>query len=121
MIIHGKERGFKLTVGASSKISKLCPGGDIKNIGKLFKDIDTATMIDYIAEICSVLSEGYENSKKYEEPGYVPDILSADEVMTLGIDEISELQDEMMTTIEKDMGTTIKTEPVKTGKKTGKK
>jgi hypothetical protein len=92
-----------------------------KNIGKLFKDIDTATMIDYIAEICSVLSEGYENSKKYEEPGYVPDILSADEVMTLGIDEISELQDEMMTTIEKDMGTTIKTEPVKSGKKTGKK
>ncbi len=120
MVIHGKERSFRLTVGASSKISKLCPGKDIKNIGKLFSGTDTATMIDLVAEICSILSEGHENAKKYEEPGYVPDVLSADEVMTLTLDEISGLQDEMMATIERDMATEIKTEPVK-GKKTGKK
>ncbi len=122
MLIHGKERGFKLTIGASKKISIICPDKDIKNIGKLFSESNTARMIDLVAFICSGLSEGYEMEKKFTTPGYEPDILSEEEIMSLGINEISALQDEMMDVLERDLHTEIETEPVPTkGKKTGKK
>lgn len=122
MVIHGKERGFKLTVGASRKISQLCPDKDIKNIGKLFEAADTTQMIDYIAVICSALSEGYEMMQKFTQPDYVPDVLTIEEILALGVNEISALQDEMMKTLQRDLKTEVNPEPVPMkGKKTGKK
>lgn len=122
MKVNGKERGFKLTVGASSKIAEICPGKDIKNIGELFNSSNTAQMINIIAFVCSALSEGYEISKKFSTPGYEPDVLSQEEIFSLGISELSTLQDEMMSTIERDMNQEVITEPVPAkGKKTRKK
>lgn len=122
MLIHGKERGFKLTVGASRKISQLCPDKDIKNIGKLFQTADTTQMIDYISIICASLSEGYEMMQKFSQKDYEMDPLTVEEILSLGIDEISLLQDEMMATLERDLKTEVNPEPVpQKGKKTRKK
>ena len=35
MQVHGREVGFRFTVGASAKISDLCPDGDISRLGEV--------------------------------------------------------------------------------------
>lgn len=121
MIVHGKEVHFLLTVGATQKISKLCPEGDIKNIGLIFETMDTSKMIDTIGKMAAAMSDAYAKRQKYIDSDYIPAFLTEEEVMTFTIPELEALQNELMNEIGVGMETSVTAEPEKIkGKKNEK-
>lgn len=121
MIIHGNEYHFLLTVGTTKALAKLCPENNIANIGLIFEGKDTDKMIDTIAALAAIMSEGYEARQKYTIKDYEPHPLTKDEVLTLTIQELEELQNEVMDEIGVGMKTDVEAEPEKIkGKKNEK-
>lgn len=112
MLIHGKERKFKLTVGASARVSEFCPDGDITRIADALKG-SYATTMHNIAEIIAALSEGYENARAYEEEGYTPCPLTTPEILTLSMAELSALQNEALSAFSADAQTSVDLAPSK--------
>lgn len=86
------ERGFKLTVGASIAISKLCPDGDISRIGEILEGKNYADTVQTSSAIIIALSEGYEKSKRYEDSTYKPNPLTMDDILSMPPDDFKELQ-----------------------------
>lgn len=114
MIIHGKERKFKLTVGAAIEIAALCPDKDIRNIGTILDD--TATLEDstgLTADIIIALNRGYEQAKSYEEPGYIADPISKDEILTLETKDLISMRGEAFAAFLADAQVSIEAEPAK--------
>lgn len=82
MVINGREIRFLRTVLATCKIAEICKDGNIENAGTLFEgryqDSQKTT-----AKFIAIMSEGYEMNKKFEEPGYEPRPLTAEEALNL--------------------------------------
>lgn len=117
MQVHGREVGFRFTVGASVKISGLCSDGDISRLGEVLEGQYGRVARD-TAAIVAALSEGYEQAKAYEVPGYKPRPLTVDEVMTLRVDEFNALQQMALAAWTEDSRPTVEVEPEK--KESGK-
>ena len=114
MVIHGKERGLLLTVGASVEISKLCPGGDMKLLGEVLSSSGNyQTNVDAIARIVIEMNKGYECSRKFEEPGYEPDVITEEELYSLPPRIFKQLQDEAVTAFRSGTAATVEVEPSK--------
>ena len=121
MLINGRETHFLLTVGTTRRVAKLCPDGDISNIGLIFEGQSTDKIIDVIAELAVAMSEGYEARQKFADAHYVGKPLEKEEVMCMTMSELEGLQKELMSEIGVGMQTEIKTEPEKIkGKKNEK-
>lgn len=90
MKIRGKEIQFLRTVKATSDIASLCPEKDIERIGELFEG-DLPTTLETGAKIIHFLNEGYEMNKHFDDPSYVPQVLSVEEIMYLNENEFTEL------------------------------
>ena len=112
MQVHGREVGFRFTVGASAKISDLCPDGDISRLGEVLEGQYGKVARDSAA-IVAALSEGHEQARSFEEPGYKPRPLTVDEVMTLRMDEFAKLQQEALAAWMEDSKPTVEVEPEK--------
>ena len=112
MQVHGREVGFRFTVGASAKISDLCPDGDISRLGEVLEGQYGKVARD-TAAVVAALSEGYEQAQSYEVPGYKPRPLTVDEVMTLRMDEFNELQQVALAAWKEDSKPTVEVEPEK--------
>ena len=112
MLIHGKERGFALTVGASAEIADLCPDGDLKRLGEVL-DGKYGEMLRSTAKIIVAMSRGYEDGKAFEDPGYKPDPLTDREVLSLTTEDFRRLQSEAMDAFQAGHKTTVETEPEK--------
>lgn len=118
MKIHGKEIGLRFTCGASAKISKLCPNGDIGRMNELFADSSNIEkMMEVIGTMAVALNEGYELNRKYEVEGYEPNPITFEEVMTINIDELATLQEEIIDVMTADAKGEIEIEPPKGAKK----
>lgn len=112
MQVHGREVGFRFTVGASAKISDLCPDGDISRLGEMLEGQYGRVARDSAA-IIAALSEGYEQAQSYEVPGYKPRPLAVDEVMALRMDEFARLQQAALAAWMEDSKPTVEVEPEK--------
>ena len=112
MQIYGREVGFRFTVGASAKISDLCPDGDISRLGEVLEGQYGKVARDSAA-IVAALSEGYEQAQAYEVPGYRPRPLTVDEVMTLRVGEFAALQQAALAAWTEDSRPTVEVEPEK--------
>lgn len=112
MVINGKEHGFLLTIGASAEISKICPQGDLSRLGEVFNR-SYAEQINATAKLVEAMSRGYENQKHYEDPTYEPDVLTADEIMTLDTATFQALTHEVMQKFGTDQKPTVETEESK--------
>ena len=112
MIIHGKERKFLYTVKASEEIGALC-GGEIANIGKLLESDNTKKKVNAILDIIQILNKGYEEAKVFEEPGYVADVISKEELKVLPFKVVKELEMEAFMAISDGTETTVETEEEK--------
>ena len=115
MKVYGREINFLRTVEATIKIADLCPEADMENIGKLFDgtyQVSQSTSAAFMA----ILSEGFENHKAFEEPGYQPRPLGEKEALSLSTEDFNELFGEAVKAF---MGEqpTVETEPVKKTKK----
>lgn len=112
MQIYGREVGFRFTVGASAKISDLCPDGDITRLGEVLEGQYGKVARDSAA-IIAALSEGHEQAHCFEEPGYKPRPLTVEEIMTLRMDEFSRLQQAALAAWMEDNRPTVEVEPEK--------
>ena len=95
MIVHGKERSFLLTVQASVEIAEMCPGGDLARVREALEGPQTKSL-RFIAKFIAALSRGYESNRKYEEPGYEPDPLTVDEILSLPFTEVMAVEKEAL-------------------------
>ncbi len=112
MVVHGKERNFLLTVGASAEIADLCPGGDLSRIGEVL-DGNYNKTLRTVAKIIAAMSRGYENNRKYEEPGYEPNPLTVDEIMSLPTNVLKQLESEALSKFSEDSETSVNVEETK--------
>lgn len=117
MQIYGREVGFRFTVGASAKISDLCPDGDITRLGEVLEGQYGRVARDSAA-IIAALSEGYEQACAFENSGYKPQPLTVEEVLTLRMGEFAQLQQAALTAWAEDSKPTVEVEPEK--KESGK-
>ena len=117
MQIYGREVGFRFTVGASAKISDLCPDGDITRLGEMLEGQYGQITRD-TAAILAALSEGYEQALSFEAPGHKPDPLTVDELFSLRPSEFSALQQAALAAWAEDSKPTVEVEPEK--KESGK-
>lgn len=112
MQVHGREVGFRFTVGASAKISDLCPDGDITRLGEVLESQYGQITRD-TAAIMAALSEGYEQARSFEVPGYKPDPLTVDELFSLRPSEFNALQQAALASWAEDSKPTVEVEPEK--------
>lgn len=117
MQIYGREVGFRFTVGASAKISDLCPDGDITRLGEVLEGQYGQVTRD-TAAIMVALSEGHEQARSFEEPGYKPQPITAEEVMSLTMSEFNALQQAALAAWTEDSKPTVEVAPEK--KESGK-
>lgn len=117
MQVHGREVGFRFTVGASAKISDLCPDGDITRLGEVL-DGQYGQVTRDTAAIMAALSEGYEQARSFEVPGHEPDPLTVDELFSLRPSEFSALQQAALASWAEDSKPTVEVDPEK--KESGK-
>lgn len=113
MIIHGKERGFALTIGATIEIAEFCPNGDISKIGDAITRGGYARQMTNICKLIVALNRGYEEKRAFEEAGYVPEPLTEQEVRSLTTTDLTILQNEAMAAFGRDAETTVHTKPPK--------
>lgn len=112
MQIYGREVGFRFTVGASAKISDLCPDGDITRLGEVLEGQYGQVTRD-TAAIMAALSEGYEQARSFEAPGHKPDPLTVDELFSLRPSEFNALQQAALAAWTEDSKPTVEVEPEK--------
>ena len=117
MQVHGREVGFRFTVGASAKISDLCPDGDITRLREVLEGQYGQITRD-TAAIMAALSEGYEQARSFEMPGHEPDPLTVDELFSLRPSEFNALQQAALASWAEDSRPTVEVEPEK--KESGK-
>lgn len=113
MIIHGKERNFLLTVGASAEIADLCPDGDIARMGEMMENASYSQNLKIIIRLAVAMNKGYEEDKEFNEAGYVPDILTERELLALKPSELATLQEEVVTAFAGDVKPTVEVEAEK--------
>lgn len=110
MKIGNKEYGFRLTVGASVQIAKLCPDGDLTRIGDAIGK-DYGHQAESIARIIVALNNGYAASEEFE--GRTADRLTYDAVMSLSPASFSELSAEAFRCFGVDVKGEVEIEPTK--------
>lgn len=125
MQVHGREVGFRFTVGASAKISDLCPDGDISRLGEVLEGSYGKVVRD-TAAIIVAMSEGYAAALAFETFGRAdiggdwrpPQPLTVDEVLSLRESEFIQLQQAALAAWSEDSKPTVEVEPEK--KESGK-
>lgn len=125
MQVHGREVGFRFTVGASAKISDLCPDGDISRLGEVLEGSYGKVVRD-TAAIIVAMSEGYAAALAFETFGRAdiggdwrpPRPLTVDEVLSLRESEFIQLQQAALAAWSEDSKPMVEVEPEK--KESGK-
>ena len=89
MLIHGREVGLRLTMRATLDIAKLTPHESIDEIGDVLGTATFAGQLELIVKFIAALSRGYEEAKRYEEPGYVPNPVTEEELLSLDMADLN--------------------------------
>lgn len=120
MQVHGREVCFRFTVGASAKISDLCPDGDISRLGEVLEG-GYGKVVRDTAAIIVAMSEGYAAALAFETFGRAdiggdwkpPRPLTVDEVLSLRNSEFVKLQQAALAAWREDSKPTVEVEPEK--------
>lgn len=112
MELNGREVGFRRSILATTKIAEACPNHDPSKLGEaltgdLVKGLETA-----VAFVCA-LSEAYELHRKREDPNYVPNPVTREELLDETEDVLAELVNEGAKVYMNDGKTTVEAEAPK--------
>lgn len=107
MLIHGREVGLRLTMRATLDIAKLTPHESIDEIGDVLGTATFAGQLELIVKFIAALSRGYEEAKRYEEPGYVPNPVTEEELLSLDMADLNQLQNEAFAAFNRDTETEV--------------
>ena len=80
MELNGREVGFRRSILATTKIAEACPNHDISKLGDALGGDIVTGMETAIAFVCA-LSEAWELHRKREEPGYIPNPVTREELL----------------------------------------
>lgn len=112
MKLRGKDVRFLRTVKATSDIASLCPDKDIERIGELFEG-DLPTSLETGAKIIHYLNEGYEMNKHFDDPSYIPNIISVEEIMYLNEKDYTRLMQSALSGMSNGTETLVEVEDTK--------
>ena len=93
MTINNKDYGFKLTVGASVQIARLCPNGDLSRIGEAVGG-EYGNTVEAMCEIITALNNGFAASEEFE--GREANRIKKEELFSLSPSDFMEVQTEAM-------------------------
>ena len=113
MEVHGREIRFRRTVLGNCEIADLCPKGDINRFGEVLQKGTYSQQQMLGAKFMVALSKGYEMTRKYAEPDYTPNPLTAEEALLLDDQTFNDLFMEAMNAFIDDGKTTVETAPPK--------
>lgn len=98
------------------ELADLCPDGDLNRFAELFQghmgNIQRNTAI-----LIHLMNEGYEMSKKFEDPTYEPNPLTVDEILYLDDKTFTQLFEEATAVFMEDGKPSVETQPSKKKKK----
>lgn len=80
MELNGREIGFRRSVLATTKIAEACPGRDLSKLGDMLGS-DIVTSLETAVAFVTALSEAYELHRKREDPTYVPNPVTKEELL----------------------------------------
>ena len=109
MQIHGREIGFRRSVLATCRIAEICPGKDLNKLGDLLGG-DIVTALETAVTFVCALNEAYEQHRKLEEPGYIPNPLTKEELLDDTEDTLMALVMDAVSVFQADGQTTVETE-----------
>lgn len=113
MEIYGRNYSFRLTVGAACDIADRCPGGELKNFRELIAGGPMGAVTDgRIAFVCA-LSNGDEEARSFEDPGWTPKALTPQILRTLSIPQFADVLAEATEAFAAGLETTVGVRPAK--------
>lgn len=111
MEINGKERNFKLTVGAAAEISELCPEGDLDRLQEVLEGASFAKTTRTMAKVVVALNRGYSDS--IDARNEKADVLTVREVLALEVPDFKALVEEAMSSFRQDKKGEVEITPKK--------
>lgn len=113
MEIHGREIRFLFSTGAANEVADLCPNGDLRKVPEMVgKDSKMSDQNGFAAKLIAICSKWADLERKYTEPGFVPNPLTYEEVLTLDLGVFSELLSEALDKLGMDVERTVNTAPI---------
>jgi len=109
MELNGREVGFRRSVFATTKIAEACPNHDPSKLGEALTG-DIVTGLETAIAFIVALSEAYELHRKREEPGYIPNPITREELLDVTEDVLMELVNEGAKAYMEDGKTTVEAE-----------
>lgn len=116
MEIRGREIRFLRTVKATSDLARLCPDEDFERIGELFSG-SIPKVVETGAKIIHYLNEGYEMNKHFDDPDYIPNIISVEEILYLDEETYTALMKSAFDSLNNGAETTIELAETKKNEK----
>ena len=111
MLINGKQRDFLFSIGAYSKISRICPDNNILRLSEVLSD-GNADLIPNFMKIAVILNEQSERAKKFNGESY-NEPLTIEELEMMTFTEFPKLTAEIMSALAKGQRTEVETESSK--------
>lgn len=99
MIIHGKEIGFALTIGASVNIAKMCPNNDITRIQEVIGS-DYVSIVETTAKMMRWMNDAYVGIEHLA--GRKAETISDEEIMLLTPKEMNEVTAHLFSVLRSD-------------------
>lgn len=116
MKLGDREYGFKMTVGASIQIAKLCPGNDLTKLGEAIGN-GYGEQAEVMAQLIVALNNGYAAYEAFE--GRKAPRLTIDDVLSLSPDVFAEMSAEAIKAVIGDMSGEIEVESEKKAREEG--
>ena len=91
MELNGREVRFRRSVYADHKIAKISPDHDPNKLGKLLQSGDLVAGLETMIAFVCALSEAHEKHMKRENPDYVPNPVTEEELLDETTDVLSDL------------------------------
>lgn len=111
-IYKGHEIHFKMTVGASIEIARLCPDGDISRVSEIFDQNHFAKTMENTAKFIVALHRG---ARRAEDGRDAELYLTEDDIYNMDVSEVQELQLAAVAAFRRDGKTEVEIKPAKNG------
>lgn len=116
MNVNGREVRFMRTVMANCEIAQICKNHDLAKFDELLTSGDTIVSVNAQATFIVAMAKGWEMHEKFENPDYVMNVVTSDELMMLDPEDFSNLFTEAINAFAGDGAVTVEAEEVKTKK-----
>lgn len=113
MELNGREIRFRRSVYADHKIAKFSPDHDPNKLGKLLQSGDLVAGLETMIAFVCAMSEAHEKHMKREDPEYIPNPVTEEELLDETSDTLADLFQEAAAVFSSDGKPTVEAEAPK--------